>query len=283
MSRLAVAYTGTLMRSRRVLLRWVPQEALSHVPQARAVAARIRRFVRKHLIPAGSAWIRVQTGWARGLWMQVDLSHERAWWAGTHEPAVQDKLPQLLGTNMVFYDIGANIGFFALAAARLGTRVFAFEPDPENAARLRAHTTRNRLLGQLETVEAALWSESTSSITFRRGIPRSQGGVAHGKCQAVRASGPLIHVRAIKLDDFVSGGRPAPQVIKLDVEGAASEVLHGAIETIRLYRPTLVIEVHTPNERDGVTQFLAPLSYGVSWCIPSEEFPRICFASALPQ
>lgn len=279
----AVVYVGLLMRGRRVLTRWVPREALSRIPEGWRVAAPIRRFLRGHFIPAGTGWIQVQKGLAQGLWMEIDLTSERTWWAGTHEPVVQELLRQVLAERTVFYDVGAHIGFFALPAARLGAEVIAFEPDPENVVRLRAHITRNRLCRQIETVEAALWSESTSSITFRRGIPRSQGGVAYGKCQPAIATGSLIRVEAIRLDDFVSSGRPMPQIIKVDVEGAASEVLHGAIETVRLSRPTLIIEVHTPSECDGVIQFFESLSYGVCWYIPPEEFPRQCLASALPQ
>jgi hypothetical protein len=71
---------------------------------------------------------------------------------------------------------------------------------------------------------------------------------------------------------------PAPQIIKVDVEGAALEVLIGALETIRTSRSTLIIEVHTCFEYDGVLQFLEPLSYEVVWHVPPEGFPRQCFA-----
>ena len=77
--------------------------------------------------------------------MEVDLTNERTWWAGTHEPAVQEMLQQLIRENLVLYDVGAHIGFFALPAARLGAQVITFEPDPESAARLRTHITRNHL------------------------------------------------------------------------------------------------------------------------------------------
>ncbi|PYT56961.1 MAG: hypothetical protein DMG35_21155, partial [Acidobacteria bacterium] len=47
--------------------------------------------------------------------------------------------------GMTFYDIGANIGFFSLLAARIigaQGRVVAFEADPEVAQRLRDHVER---------------------------------------------------------------------------------------------------------------------------------------------
>jgi hypothetical protein len=40
--------------------------------------------------------------------------------AGSGEPEVQRALQEHLRPGMTFYDIGANIGFFSLLAARLG-------------------------------------------------------------------------------------------------------------------------------------------------------------------
>ena len=279
MSRLGVAYTGVLMKGRRAFTRWLPRFALTYLAKEPSVVIGIRHLVRRHLIPRGTEWVQVQQGFAKGLWIRIDLAWERSWWAGTHEPAAQDILRQIIAADTIFYDVGAHIGFFSLPAARIAARVIAFEPDPENAARLRAHVVRNRLNHKLEVVEAALWSDTTSSITFRTGIPRSQGGVACEKHQPVLAKGSLIQVKAIRLDNLVSGGGiPAPHIIKVDVEGAASEVLIGALETIRMSGPILFIEIHTWLEYEEVLQFLKPLAYKVVWNIPPEGFPRQCFA-----
>ena len=144
MSRLAVAYTGVLMKGRRALTRWMPRQAVSYFAKRLPVVAGIRHFVRRHLIPRSAEWVQVQQGFAKGIWIRIDLSSERSWWAGTHEPAVQDLLRQVIAEDTVFYDIGAHIGFFSLPAARIAARVIAFEPDPENAERLRAHVVRNQ-------------------------------------------------------------------------------------------------------------------------------------------
>ena len=59
---------------------------------------------------------------------------------------MQTIVAERLRPGMVFYDLGANIGLFTLLAARLvgGTgKVFSFEPDSENATRLRRNIERN--------------------------------------------------------------------------------------------------------------------------------------------
>lgn len=127
----------------------------------------------------------MQNGLASGLWIHIDLANERTWWLGTHEPATQEALRQVIGPDKVMYDVGAHIRFYTLPAARLGTKVIAFEPDPEGAARLRANVDRNGLGDKGRTIEAAAWSSSCPSITFRRDLPRSQGGVSWGNHQPV--------------------------------------------------------------------------------------------------
>jgi FkbM family methyltransferase len=231
------------------------------------------------VIPSRTDWVQIQQGIAKGLWIRIDLAHERSWWAGSHEPALQAELRDLLREGLVMYDVGAHIGFYSLAAARLGAKVVAFEPDPESASRLRAHAERNNLAGNIRVVEAALWSESVPSITFQRGLPRSQGGVSCGERRPVVATGPLIEVKALTLDDFAADGGSPPQLVKIDVEGAESEVLKGAAGTIRSLRPILIIEVHTSGEEVAVSRFLSQHRYKTRWEIPPEGFPRQCFAS----
>jgi FkbM family methyltransferase len=267
MSRLAITCTGLLMRGGRLLTRWVPADA------------RVRRFLRSHVIPSRMEWVQIQQGVARGLWIRIDLARERSWWAGNHEPALQAELRGLVRQGLVMYDVGAHIGFYSLAAARLGAKVVAFEPDPESAERLRKHVERNNLAENIRVIEAASWSESMPLIAFQRGLPRSQGGVSCGDRRPVVATGPLIEVKAIRLDDFVADGGLPPHLVKIDVEGAESEVLEGAAETIRAFRPHLLVEVHTSAEEVAVTRFLSENRYRTRWEIPPEGFPRQCFAS----
>ena len=85
-------------------------------------------------------WAQVETGPAAGIWLRLNPRTGLDTVRGTGEPEVQDALRRHLRPGMTFYDLGANIGFFSLLAARLvgeQGRVFAFEADPEIAARLR--------------------------------------------------------------------------------------------------------------------------------------------------
>ena len=62
---------------------------------------------------------------------------------------------------MTFYDLGANIGFFTLLAAKLvgpSGCVVSFEADPEIAARLRENISRNSF-SWVTVEQKAVWSE----------------------------------------------------------------------------------------------------------------------------
>jgi predicted RNA methylase len=67
-------------------------------------------------------------------------------WLGSYESEKQAVVAEALGPGMVFYDLGANAGFYTLLAARAvlpGGEVIAFEPLPENISYLRRHVERN--------------------------------------------------------------------------------------------------------------------------------------------
>jgi len=267
------------MQMRKIVTRCLPDNALARIPGASCAKAAISRLLRRCLIPQRVEWVQVLDGVAKGLWVQIDLATERDWWSGMHEPAIQVVLQQALGPQKVIYDVGAHLGLFSLPAARLGAHVIAFEPDPENAARLRAHVDRNGFQHNVQVVQAAVFSGTGTSTTFRRGLPRSQGGLCWSKHLPVLASGEVIMVPALRLDNFVAAGGPAPDVIKIDVEGAESEVLKGASRILERDRPALIIEVHTAAEHDRVSRILSALDYQVRWETPREGYPSHCFAA----
>src|SRR5713101_35809 len=121
------------LRSRfaRMFLRYAPPLAgLRRVPVLGACA----RWAGAKLFPRDAlAWVQVQQGPGQGLWLHLHPRTGRDYFEGSLEPEVQDALVQNLRSGMVFYDLGANIGFFSLLAARLVGQeghVVGFEPDP---------------------------------------------------------------------------------------------------------------------------------------------------------
>lgn len=124
----------------------------------------------------------------------------------------------------------------ALHAWRAGPegRAIGFEPQPDNAASV-ALTMRPFPNTTVETL--GLWSGEAEMYIGRHA---SSGGKMN------REQAPGSHAcRAVSLDAWLAGGRC--DLLSLDVEGAETDILKGAMETIRRHRPKLQISIyHNP-------------------------------------
>src|SRR6267142_6701409 len=113
------------------------------------------------LVPSqGMRTLRVRSGPGRGLLFELNPRWETATWDGSYELEIQWVLQERLKPGSVFYDVGANLGFYSLLAARQGAQVFAFEPDAQNAESLERHARLNSLSAKIEVIHAAVFSTS---------------------------------------------------------------------------------------------------------------------------
>lgn len=265
-----------------VLKKSAAEGALQRWPGASRGLERFQQLFQRHSTRTVLDWVRVQSGLSRGMWIEIAIPGEGFVWRGEHEPEVQDAIHAVLTQGTVFYDVGAHVGTMSLGAANVvgeTGRVVAFDAEPENVERLRRSAAKNGLEGRLRVVQAAVWSHSArDGISFRRGAVRSQGGVEAEGNRPVLASGEIINVSAITLDDFIATGEPPPQLLKIDVEGGEYEVLRGAARLFASLRPLVLIEVHHQQAADQIATWLHDYRYEGRWNIPKEEFPRRLFA-----
>lgn len=183
-----------------------------------------------------------------------------AYLSGTYELGLQQALCRELKPGDVFFDVGANAGFFSLLAARLvGPRgkVVAFEPHPETARQIRRQVRLNRLTNVATIVAAvsdvvgkAKFTDDVASVMLRLGdLPGAE------------KSQRFIHVRTTTLDAECQRLGAYPTVAKIDVEGAEKLVLRGAEPVITRHRPVLLIELHTPDLSRECRAMLAAHGY----------------------
>ena len=140
----------------------------------------------------------------------------------------------------MFYDLGANVGYFTLVAARLvgGVgHVYAFEPSPRPAAALRRNIALNGF-DNVTVVERAV-ADSNGLVRFdtkaREGDSHLEARVAHDGD---------IEVHSTSIDAFVRSGARPPTAMKIDVEGYETEAIAGSVATITEHRPRIVCEIH---------------------------------------
>jgi FkbM family methyltransferase len=244
-----------------------------------------RRLGAKLLLPERCAWVQVESGLARGVWLHLKLKDEAGYWFGNYDARMQNLLKKFCLPGSVFYDIGSNLGFFSLAVAqatRPNGKVIGFEPEPENCVRFKEMVIRNDLQDRVELVEAAVWSyTSTAGVLFKRGVrPRAHGGILADGVSPVLAEGETVMVPSVSLDDFMRKGGPVPDVVKIDVEGGECEVLKGAAELFSRAKPILICEVHREEAAQWIAGWLARTGYSVEWHVPVEFYPRLVVAQA---
>lgn len=244
------------------LLRYAsPLARLRRLP----VLGRCVSWAGEKLVPRDSlTWVQVQRGPAQGLWLRLNPRTGKDYFAGGGEPEVQQVLQNQLRPGMTFYDIGANIGLFSLIAGRLvgeSGRVVAFEADPEIAARLRGHVSRNGF-GRVSVEEKAVWSE-TKIVDFARIDPETSPdrGLGHVAAAGERNT---IEIGAVSLDDFALT-HPAPDFLKCDVEGAEIEVFQGARRLLGQKRLGIICEMHSEENRRQLVEEFSSAGYA---CTP---------------
>ncbi len=196
--------------------------------------------------------LRVPTGRGQGLildmrYIPISHAHAGALASGNLEVEVQEALVRRLGPGDVVYDIGANLGFFSLIAARLvgpEGRVFAFEPAPENVEAIRSNAELNRI----DNVVVIPCAVSSRAGTARLQIVDDQSWSRLEEFGEHPDTERVLEVETVAIDDLVESGElPPPALVKIDVEGAELAVLDGMRATIERHRPAIVCELHDTN------------------------------------
>ena len=157
---------------------------------------------------------------------------------GNYEASEERFCETHLGAGDTMVDVGGNIGLYALLAAKLvgdtGT-VHSFEPEPRNAARLRANLALNGF-ANVEVFEAAVYSEP-GTVALNVFDARFNAWHSIGRpslpdpADARRTIEPTEtrDVPAVTLDDHCARhGMSRIDLLKIDVEGAEVDVLGGA-------------------------------------------------------
>jgi FkbM family methyltransferase len=197
-----------------------------------------------------------------GRKFRLDMQTEKDYWLGTYEPELQRAISDWAKPGSVAYDLGANVGYISLMlAARVGSagQVFAFEPLPANQDRLLANLTLNPDL-PVELVCMAV-AEKSEQREFHVHASDDMGKL-HGSAGYENKYGGSIKVDVITVDDFVfSQQKPAPSLVKMDIEGGEVLAITGMRRVMKEVRPMMLIELHGEEAARGVWAELQNANY----------------------
>jgi FkbM family methyltransferase len=237
------------------------------------------RFLRRTLnkaAPSGQAPIKIAGGDLEDLTMMLDLQKEKDYWLGTYEPELQAAIRRFTKPGMVVYDIGANIGYVSLLFARaVGPtgRVFAFEALPANLKRLQRNIDMNPGMAPIQTVAGAVCNAS-QPVRFLMHESTSMGKAAGSAGRPDSSYTEEFYVTGISLDDFIfSQGNPAPQVIKVDIEGGEVIAVSAMLRTMAEIQPIMLVELHGPQSAEAVCRALWQTGYRIARMRPG--YPQV--------
>ena len=143
---------------------------------------------------------------------------------GEYEPEVTRLVKQEIHPGDVIVDVGAHIGYFTLLFAKLvGERgkVYAFEPDPNNFALLKANVEANGYTNIV--LEQKAVSASTGTLT----LYRSDDNPADHRIYDPQGERSPIEISTVSLDDYLAERSSKVDFVKVDVQGAEISVING--------------------------------------------------------
>lgn len=145
------------------------------------------------------------------------------------------------------FDIGANIGQYALLAAKKGVTVHAFEPEAQNFALL----IRNIAINKLQNITA--WPVALSDHLSMEVLHLSSlfpGGSCHSYGDSVNYKGeekPFPFQQgsiSTTLDHFIAR-YGVPTHIKIDVDGFEHKVIKGISDVVLGRIRSVLVEINT--------------------------------------
>lgn len=142
---------------------------------------------------------------------------------GFLEPLETELFKKEIKEGEVVLDIGANIGYYTLIAARIvgkKGKVFAFEPHPENFALLK----KNVEINGYDNVVLINKAVSNKNGKVRLYLSERDTGASSIYPEDSQKS---IEVETIRLDDYFKDFKGKIDFVKMDIEGSEGEALQG--------------------------------------------------------
>lgn len=166
-------------------------------------------------------------------------------------------IPYFLNSNSIFFDIGSNIGSYILVANKSipQNQIYGFEPIPELNERL------NVLFPEAKINSLAL---SNTKLKTQFKIPKinhthflTRGTLNTNFVEENEQGFRIIDVQTNTLDNFCAEQNIQHiELVKIDVEGHEFEVIKGALNTFKNYKPTLIIEIEQRHHKEDIANII---------------------------
>ncbi|MFB6207773.1 MAG: FkbM family methyltransferase [Candidatus Nanohaloarchaea archaeon] len=148
----------------------------------------------------------------------------------------------ILDPGDTFFDVGSHIGVYSVIAGLNAGPVYAFDIEDRCLEILE----RNLKLNQVKDfkVENVAVGKSEDHALFCSTPSPDFSHIVSEEKMLPCLIGNLEEIQRITLDGYVRRNKVVPDIVKIDVEGAESDVLKGSTRLLQTHSPEFLIEIH---------------------------------------
>lgn len=165
-----------------------------------------------------------------------------------HEPPVARLIASRLNPSSIFYDVGANLGFFTVLAANVcnGSQggVHAFEMDPDLIPLVRASVDKNPTAGPVCLTCVACSDEVGGFARFRADQESNPSTNRLRPSSLADRTGLALQIPTTTIDHYWEQTGATPNLIKMDIEGAEAIAVPHMTNLVESHAPEIILEVH---------------------------------------
>ncbi len=169
----------------------------------------------------------------------IQSSNKKKW---VREPEFMQIIEDEIKPGMTVVDIGGNIGYVSLVMASLvgdEGKVYSIEPAPRNFEILKRNIALNNYSKRVNLYNSAISNKKGTVDFFISSKSNLHALFSHAN------TNDSIRVEVMKLDELFCG-KPQPNFIKMDIEGAEVEALEGMMDMLSTTEQPvkILMEVH---------------------------------------
>ncbi|MHA1231168.1 MAG: FkbM family methyltransferase [Candidatus Helarchaeota archaeon] len=190
--------------------------------------------------------------------LKVYIDTELSLLFGFYEFKIIKLFKEYIKKNNIIFDIGAYIGTYSLLAlSEKNVYVHAFEPCLESVKRIFENVYLNKVSTRIKINQMAVADYNGEIFLFLNKSARCNTILNQAK------SKEKCLVKCICLDDYCKKNKIIPNFIKIDIEGAASKLLKGALSLIKKEKIIWLIEIHNMSEKNAVLNLFSKEAYKI--------------------
>jgi len=222
------------------------------------------------LPPSGIIKINTDSGTIKIATNQTSYVTQLLYWNGYKAFEYSEIFEKLSKSTNSFLDIGANIGFYSLLAAKANPdiKIHAFEPAKGPKYFLKKNIKINNFEKQIKPINLAL-SSTNGTIDFYevenlkyKYLNYNLAGEGNTGTKKTSRNFIKNKVNTITLDGFINANKiNSIDLIKLDTEGTEVDILKSGVESIKKFQPIIICETLFNTTEKELSLFFKSLDY----------------------